>query len=130
MVVAVVVRIVGVALYRVRSGESSLNPTELLIATGNAGKLREIRALLCDLPLTLLNLDDVPTFEEVAETGSTFAENAALKAVGYARQAGVLTLDDDSGLEVDALGRAPGVRSARYLGEHASYVIDDACWRL
>ena len=121
MVVAIVVRLVRVALYSVRSGESSLKPTELLIATGNAGKLREIRALLCDLPITLLTLADFPRVQEVAETGSTFAENAALKAIGYARQAGVLTLADDSGLEVDALGRAPGVRSARYLGQHASY---------
>jgi XTP/dITP diphosphohydrolase len=98
-----------------------LKPTELLIATGNAGKLREIRALLCDLPITLLSLADFPTVEEVAETGSTFAENAALKALEYARQAEVLTLADDSGLEVDALEGAPGVRSARYLGEHASF---------
>lgn len=94
---------------------------ELLIATGNAGKLREIRALLGDLPITLLRLTDFATIEEVAETASTFAENAALKALGYARQSGVLTLADDSGLEVDALGGAPGVRSARYLGEHVSY---------
>jgi len=121
MVVTIVVRIVRVALYSVRSGEISLKPKELLVATGNAGKLREIRALLSDLPLTLVTLEDFPTIEEVAETGSTFGENAALKAFGYARQAGVLTLADDSGLEVDALGGAPGVRSARYLGDHASY---------
>jgi len=98
-----------------------LKPTELLIATGNAGKLREIRTLLGDLPLTLLSLTDFPSIEEVAETGSTFAENAALKALGYAQQAGVLTLADDSGLEVDALAGTPGVRSARYLGENVSY---------
>ena len=121
MVIAIVVRIVGLALHSVRAGEGSLKPAELLIATGNAGKLREIRALLSDLPITLLDLTDFHAIEEVAETGSTFAENAALKALGYARQAGVLTLADDSGLEIDALGRAPGVRSARYLGEHASY---------
>ena len=122
MVVAIIVRIIGVALYGLRSGETSLKPIELLVATGNAGKLREIRALLNDLPITLLSLADFPAIEEVAETGSTFVENAALKAFGYARQSGVLTLADDSGLEVDALDRAPGVRSARYLGEHASYV--------
>ena len=121
MVIAIVVRIVRVALYRLCSGESSLKPTELLIATGNAGKLREIRSLLGDLSLTLLSLADFPTIEEVPETGSTFAENAALKAFGYARQSAVLTLADDSGLEVDALAGAPGVRSARYLGEHVSY---------
>lgn len=98
-----------------------MNPTELLVATSNAGKLKEICALLRDLPITLLSLADFPIIEEVAETGATFAENAALKAVGYARQTGVLTLADDSGLEVDALGGSPGVRSARYLGERASY---------
>lgn len=98
-----------------------MKPKELLVATGNAGKLREIRALLSHLPITLLSLADFPIIEEVAETGSTFAENAALKARGYAEQAGVLTLADDSGLEVDALGGAPGVRSARYLSDQASY---------
>ena len=98
-----------------------MKPTELLVATGNAGKLREIRALLDDLPITLVSLADFPTIEAVAETGSTFVENAALKALGYARQAGVFTLADDSGLEIDALEGAPGVRSARYLGDHASY---------
>ena len=98
-----------------------MKPTELLIATGNAGKLREIRTLLGDLPLTLLSLTDFPSIEGLAETGSSFAENAALKALGYARQSGVLTLADDSGLEVDALAGGPGVRSARYLGENVSY---------
>jgi XTP/dITP diphosphohydrolase len=122
VVVAIIVRVVGVAVYSVRSGETSLKPTELLVATGNAGKLREIRALLNDLPITLVSLADFPTIEEVAETGSTFVENAALKAFGYARQSGILTLADDSGLEVDALDGAPGVRSARYLGDHASYL--------
>jgi XTP/dITP diphosphohydrolase len=98
-----------------------LKPTELLIATGNAGKLREICTLLGDFPLTLLSLADFPRIEKVAEIGSTFAENAALKALGYAQESGVLTLADDSGLEVDALAGAPGVRSARYLGENVSY---------
>jgi XTP/dITP diphosphohydrolase len=121
VVVEIVVRAVGISVYGVRSGESSVKPIELLVATGNAGKLREIRALLSDLPMTLLSLADFPTIEEVAETGATFGENAALKALAYARQAGVFTLADDSGLEVDALGGAPGVRSARYLGERVSY---------
>ncbi|MFY9618195.1 MAG: RdgB/HAM1 family non-canonical purine NTP pyrophosphatase [Pyrinomonadaceae bacterium] len=98
-----------------------MKPIELLVATGNAGKLREIRTLLSDLPITLVSLADFPNIEEVAETGSTFAENAALKAFGYAQQAGVLSLADDSGLVVDALGGAPGVHSARYLGDEASY---------
>jgi XTP/dITP diphosphohydrolase len=91
--------------------------TGLLVATRNEGKLAEIRQLLSDLPLVLLSLHDFPEVRTVEETGATFEENAALKAAGYASQAQVLTLADDSGLEVDALGGEPGVRSARYAGE-------------
>jgi len=93
----------------------------LLIATSNAGKLRELRSLLVNLPLVLLGLDDFPNIESVEETGSTFAENAALKASRYARQAKVLTLADDSGLVVDALSGRPGVHSARYVRADATY---------
>ncbi len=93
----------------------------LLIATSNAGKLRELRSLLIELPLELLSLSDFPNIESVAETGATFAENASLKAAGYARQARVLTLADDSGLVVDALRGRPGVHSARYVHPDASY---------
>lgn len=98
-----------------------MNAAQLLVATWNEDKLREIRALLCNLPVDLLSLADFSKIGVVAETGSTFTENAALKASGYAQRAGVLTLADDSGLEVEALGGAPGVFSARYLSEHASY---------
>ena len=97
--------------------------TSLLIATGNEGKIRELRELLAELPLQLLGLKDFPESKSVPETGDTFVENASLKASGYARQAHVLTLADDSGLEVDALGGAPGVFSARYVGEAASDVV-------
>ena len=93
----------------------------LLVATSNAGKLRELRSLLGDLPFDLLSLADFPKIEFVEETGSTFAENAALKASGYARQAKALTLADDSGLVVDALGGRPGVHSARYICSDATY---------
>lgn len=94
---------------------------ELLVATGNSGKLRELRELLRDEPFTLLGLADLPHFNAVPETGVTFTENASIKAAGYARQARLLTLADDSGLEVDGLDGAPGVWSARYLGEDVSY---------
>ncbi len=94
---------------------------QLLIATSNAGKLRELRSLLRDLPLELLSLTDFPSIESVEETGATFSENASLKALGYARQARVLTLADDSGLVVDALGGRPGVHSARYVHSQATY---------
>lgn len=94
--------------------------TELLIATHNQGKVREFASLLSDMPVRLRGLAQFAHVVEVDETGATFAENAALKARSYAAQTGVWTLADDSGLEVDALGGAPGVFSARYGGEDAS----------
>jgi XTP/dITP diphosphohydrolase len=95
---------------------------ELLIATGNKGKVAEFEALLASLPLTLRTLAEFPGIGEVEETGATFSENATLKARAYAEKAGLWALADDSGLEVDALGGAPGVISARYGGAGA----DDA----
>lgn len=92
----------------------------LLIATHNAGKLREIKELLKDLPFTVVDLNYFPSIETVEESADTFAENASLKAAGYAKQAHALTLADDSGLMVDALNGAPGVYSARYAGEGVS----------
>ena len=89
---------------------------KLLVATHNPGKVREYRQLLAGLPLELLSLDDLGITEDVEETGSTFSENAWLKAHSYSRLGQLLTLSDDSGLEVDALGGAPGVHSARYGG--------------
>jgi len=92
----------------------------LLIATTNRGKLEELRELLGGLPFELCDLGHFPAIKSVAETGSTFADNAVLKARGYALQTGLITVADDSGLEVDALGGAPGVRSARYAGDGAA----------
>jgi XTP/dITP diphosphohydrolase len=94
--------------------------TELLIATKNAGKVRELSELLGGLPLTLRDLSEFPEIETADETGATFEENAAIKARFYGHATGLLTLADDSGLEVDALGGAPGVHSARYAGESAT----------
>ena len=90
---------------------------KLLIATHNRGKVQEYRQLLDQLPLDLLSLDDLGITDDVDETGSTFRENAWLKAHAYSRLGGILTLSDDSGLEVDALGGQPGVHSARYGGD-------------
>lgn len=94
--------------------------TKLLIATTNRGKLKEYRAMLDGLPFELLSLEDAGITLDVEETGETFEENAILKAKTYAALSGLLTLADDSGLEVDALGGEPGVRSARYAGEGAT----------
>ena len=88
----------------------------LLIATTNPGKLREIRAILDGTPVSLHTLDEFPGIEEPEETGSTFEDNARLKAIYYAQQTGMVTAADDSGLEIDALGGAPGVHSARWHG--------------
>ena len=87
---------------------------KLLIATRNPGKMREYRQLLVAAPYELVSLEEVGVSDEVEETGLTFAENATLKANAYAALGGLLALADDSGLEVDALGGAPGVHSARY----------------
>ena len=86
----------------------------LLIATRNPGKMLEYRQLLRDVPYELVSLDDLGISDEVEETGDTFQENAWLKARTYGALGGILTLADDSGLEVDALGGQPGVFSSRY----------------
>ena len=92
----------------------------LLLATNNRGKLHELLPLFGDLPLHLVTPHALGLRLEVAETGTTYVENARLKAAVFAQASGLLTLADDSGLEVDALGGAPGVYSARYAGEGAS----------
>jgi XTP/dITP diphosphohydrolase len=93
---------------------------KLLVATHNPGKVREYRALLADLPVQVTYLDEEGIALEVPETGQSFAENAQLKAVTYARVSGLWAWADDSGLEVDALAGAPGIHSARYAGDAAT----------
>jgi XTP/dITP diphosphohydrolase len=93
----------------------------LLIATTNPDKLKEIVAVLGDLPLDLKTLKDFPGVKPAEENGATFAENARKKALHYANATGVLTLADDSGFEVDALNCEPGISSARYLRPDATY---------
>jgi len=90
---------------------------KIILATQNQGKVRELRELLVDEDIQVLSLLDFPDFEDVEETGVTFAENAALKARVAAQRTGLIALADDSGLEVDVLEGAPGVYSARYAGE-------------
>ncbi len=94
----------------------------VLVATRNEGKLRELRTLLSGEPLRLESLAAHVRVGEVDETGETFEENAKLKAAHAARKTGLWTIGEDSGIEVDALGGAPGIRSARYAGVHG----DDA----
>ena len=87
---------------------------KLVVATKNAGKAREVAQILAGLPYDIISLADFPDAPDVEETGSTFVDNAILKATAYARYTGELTLADDSGLEVDALNGAPGVLSSRF----------------
>ena len=94
---------------------------EVLLATTNAGKLREIVSILRGLPIALKTLADFPDANVADETGSSFAENARQKALHYARATGLLTMAEDSGFEVDALNGEPGIYSARYLREDATY---------
>lgn len=91
----------------------------LVLGTRSAAKARELRALLESPGLQLLSLDELGVGEEVAEDGRTFDENATRKAVGYARLTGLPVVADDSGIEVDALGGAPGVRTRRFAGPAA-----------
>jgi XTP/dITP diphosphohydrolase len=92
---------------------------DLLIATRNRGKAREFRELLGE-EVRIFDLNDYPEIPEIAETGKTFAENATIKAMAASQHYPGLVLGDDSGLEVDSLGGAPGIYSARYSGEHAT----------
>lgn len=90
--------------------------TDILVATRNPGKLAEIRGCLARLPVRVLSLESLGTASEIVEDGATFEENALKKARALAAYSGLITLADDSGLEVDALGGAPGIYSARYCG--------------
>lgn len=94
----------------------------IVLATGNAGKIRELSALLAEHypDMRVLGLKDFPQIGEIPETGATFEENARIKALAVARATGLVAVADDSGLAVDALHGAPGVYSARYSGEGAT----------
>lgn len=94
--------------------------TTLVLATRNAGKIKELEALLSGHGLHVLGLGDFPDIGEIEETGTSFAENALLKARAVAQATGLVALADDSGLAVDALSGAPGVYSARYSGPDAT----------
>lgn len=98
----------------------------IIFATGNEGKMREIRMILADLGLEILSMKEAGISAEIVEDGATFAENALIKAKGIAALCEDIVLADDSGLEVDALNKEPGVYSARYMGEDTSYTVKNA----
>lgn len=96
------------------NSQSGLVPPRLLVVTRNSGKLAEFKALFESLPVTLITPDELALRVEVSEVGNTYPENAMLKARTYVELSGLVSLADDSGLEVDALNGAPGIRSQRF----------------
>ncbi len=96
---------------------------KIIFATGNEGKMKEIRMILEDLPVQVLSLKEAGINSDIVEDGETFEENALIKARTIHDLTGELVLADDSGLEVDYMNKAPGVYSARFLGEDTSYAV-------
>ena len=95
----------------------------IIFATSNEGKMREIRAIMADSGYEVISLKEAGVSVDIDENGTTFEENAIIKASTIAKATGELVLADDSGLEVDYMDKAPGVYSARFLGEDTDYVI-------
>ena len=95
----------------------------IIFATGNAGKMREIREIMADMPLEVVSMKEAGILADIEENGTTFVENAKIKATEIAKQTKDIVLADDSGLEVDYLNKEPGVYSARYLGEDTPYEV-------
>ncbi len=99
---------------------------KIIFATGNEGKMKEIREILSGLDAEVLSLRDAGIQAEIVEDGNTFEENAVIKAKAICSLTGEIVLADDSGLEIDYLNREPGIYSARYMGEDTSYKIKNA----
>lgn len=95
----------------------------IIFATGNEGKMKEVRMILADLDYEIVSMKEAGVEIEIIEDGETFEENALIKASAIAKETGELVLADDSGLEIDYFDKAPGVYSARYLGEDTPYDI-------
>ena len=99
---------------------------KIVFATGNAGKVKEIRMILADLGMEVLSMKEAGIRLDIEEDGTTYEENALIKARAVAAHTDAIVMADDSGLEVDALNKEPGVYSARYLGEDTPYSIKNA----
>lgn len=105
----------------------SITVKRIIFATGNAGKMREIREILADFGGEILSMKEAGISTDAEENGASYEENALIKARAVAEKAGdAVVLADDSGLEIDALGGEPGIYSARYLGEDTSYRVKNA----
>lgn len=99
---------------------------KIIFATGNAGKMKEIREILSDLDAEVLSMKEAGISADIVEDGKTFEENAVIKAKAICEMTGEIVLADDSGLEIDYLNKEPGVYSARYMGEDTDYHIKNA----
>lgn len=99
---------------------------KIIFATGNAGKMKEIREILKDLDAEVLSMKEAGVEADIVEDGKTFEENAVIKAKTVCELTGKISLADDSGLEIDYLNKEPGIYSARYMGEDTSYRIKNA----
>ena len=99
---------------------------KIIFATGNEGKMKEIRRILADPQLEILSLKDAGIHADIDENGKSFEENAMIKAEAICKMTGEIVLADDSGLEIDYLNKEPGIYSARYMGEDTSYHIKNA----
>ena len=99
---------------------------KIIFATGNAGKMKEIQMIMSDLDVEVVSMKDAGINIDIDENGTTFEENALIKARAVMQECNMITLADDSGLEVDYLNKEPGVYSARYMGEDTSYHIKNA----
>ena len=98
----------------------------MIFATGNMGKMKEIKAILGDIGEEILSMKEAGIDMDIVEDGSTFEENAIIKAKAVMERTGKLALADDSGLEIDALNKEPGIYSARYMGEDTPYEIKNS----
>ncbi len=99
---------------------------KIIFATGNQGKMREIKQIMADMDVEVVSMKDAGIFVDIEENGATFEENALIKARVIANEANAIVLADDSGLEIDYLDKAPGVLSARYMGEDTPYEVKNA----
>ena len=100
--------------------------TKIIFATGNQGKMREIKQIMADMEVEVVSMKEAGICIDIEENGNTFEENALIKARAIANEAKTIVLADDSGLEIDFLDKAPGVLSARYMGEDTPYEVKNA----
>ena len=97
--------------------------SKIIFATGNQGKLREIQEIMADVDVEIISMKEAGICVDIVENGTTFEENAMIKAKAIAKYTDAIVMADDSGLEIDYLNKEPGIYSARYLGEDTSYDI-------